>query len=208
MLVKSKSNNRSFSRKGYEEGGESSYFNQIKKEYSPFRLIADAAGIDYIGMWTKGNKNAKIILDMQEENIGRNLKAQPYTEAEIEPIAEIARHIDIAGSSARKHPERDEPRITEGPYGKIAPDRRARITNINRTLLQGKEIVQAAFTGEGIRDSRKDWGNNKIGFTLGQQNLKASEEEWQEILRTTINDSIQRMKQGLDPRKGIDVFIE
>jgi len=204
LLVKSKSNNRSFSRKGYAFGD---LVKGLKQRYTKaMQGVAEAANIDHIGMWDQGNVTAKAILGLQKENIGRDLKLKPYTEAEIEPIAEIARHIDIAGSAARKNPTRDMPRNMRGPYGDISPEKRPAITNPNRTLLQGKEIWQAAI-GKGIKDSRKDWGNNKIGFTLGQQNLQATEDEWQEIIRNSINDSLQRNKQGLDPREGVDVVL-
>jgi len=215
LLVKKKESNRSFSRKGYQRGGASHrgeaelikwpVGKYTKNTYSPFHLASQYGDIEFEGIWSRGKENAEKILNMQEENIGRK---KPYTDAEIESIANIARHIDIAGSSARKHPERDKPLKTLGPYGEIdTGDKRPSILNPNRVLLQGKEIVQAAFTGEGIKDSRQDWGNNKIGFNLGQQNLNATDEEWQEIIRDTINDSLQRRKQGLDHRKEVDVIF-
>ena len=187
--------------------------NNVKNLYTTvLQGTADLANIDFRGMDKQGRVTAEEILNMQEENIGRK---KPYTDAEIESIAEIARHIDIAGSAARKNPTRDMPRMISGPYGDIGMQKkRPAISNLNKVLLQGKEIGQVFTEGyrnrsitKGLKDSRKDWGNNKIGFNLGQQNLNATDEEWQEIIRDTINDSLQRRKQGLDHRKGIDVIF-
>ena len=105
-----------------------------------------------------------------------------------EDFANALQHLDITSKAVMDNPERHK-----------------KLVDMNRVLLQGKEIIQHAT--EGRKDSKIDMFNNRTGLNLGKKYIGGSYEDLRKEQIDIVLRSIQKLENNEELIPGKDVVF-
>ena len=119
----------------------------------------------------------------KEEALKQNIPEE-YREG----FANALQHLDITSKAVMDNPERHE-----------------KLVDMNRVLLQGKEIIQ--HVTEGRKDSKIDMFNNRTGLNLGKEYIGGSYEDLRKAQIDIVLRSIQKRQNNEELIPGEDVIF-
>ena len=170
LLVKSKSNNRSFSRKGYGKGGD------IIKNILTRRLGVPEEIFDKQAVWDQSDKEW---LKITEELIAGGMKKEDLPSSAGGRNA--LNHLIHTGIIHRAYPDREG--LTS--FGLEAKE-------MGSSLRYSKPLEGKLFVG--VRDSSTDSWNNKLAYRLAK--IDEGVEEQARRRMDTVKDSIMKQHAG------------